>query len=43
MKTSIFLLFVCTLPLVAENLDTQTINIRLERNELSIRQLISVI
>ncbi|MDR1223367.1 MAG: TonB-dependent receptor [Tannerella sp.] len=43
MKASIFLLFVCTLPLIAENLDAQTVNIELERKELSVRQLISVI
>ncbi|MDR0699640.1 MAG: TonB-dependent receptor [Tannerella sp.] len=39
----VFLLFVCSLQLIAGNLDAQTVNIRLKTNEISIRQLISVI
>ncbi|MDR0713267.1 MAG: carboxypeptidase-like regulatory domain-containing protein, partial [Bacteroidales bacterium] len=43
MKTSVFLLFACSLQLIAENLDAQTVKIRLETNDISVRQLISVI
>ncbi|MDR1455957.1 MAG: SusC/RagA family TonB-linked outer membrane protein, partial [Tannerella sp.] len=40
-ETSIFLLFICSFQLVAGNLDAQTVSIKLETNELSVRQLIS--
>ncbi|MDR1369025.1 MAG: TonB-dependent receptor [Dysgonamonadaceae bacterium] len=40
-RASVFLSVVCSFQLIAENLDAQTVNIRLETNELSVRQLIS--
>ncbi|MDR1331061.1 MAG: TonB-dependent receptor [Tannerella sp.] len=43
MRTSIILLFVCSFQLIADNLDAQTTSIRLEANDVSVRQLISII
>ncbi|MDR2120534.1 MAG: SusC/RagA family TonB-linked outer membrane protein, partial [Tannerella sp.] len=43
MRTSVFLLFACTLHVIAGNPDAQTVNISLATNEISVRQLISVI